>query len=53
LGAPWVAQRVCPIPVVDAGRGASAIAFSRLASLPARFCQAIDPSSTSAIPAES
>ena len=25
LGAPWVAQRVCPMPVVDAGSGASAM----------------------------
>ena len=37
LGAPWVAQRVCPMPVVESGSGESAMAFSRLASLPARF----------------
>ncbi len=56
LGAPWVAQRVCPMPVVASGSGESAIAFSRLASLPARFSVAIpgtDPPVTSAIPAES
>ena len=41
FGAPWVAQRVCPMPVVDAGSGWSAIAFSRLASLPAFFDSAI------------
>ena len=40
LGAPWVAQRVCPMPVVDAGSGCSASAFSRLASLPARLSEA-------------
>ena len=57
LGAPWVAQRVCPMPVVDAGSGASAIAFSRLASLPAflatAMAQPVVASTTSAIPAES
>ena len=41
FGAPWVAQRVCPIPVVDSGSGASASAFSRLASFPAFFAQAM------------
>ncbi len=41
VGAPWVAQRVCPIPVVDGGSGSSASAFSRLASLPARLRHAM------------
>ena len=51
---PWVAQRVWPMPVVAAGSGGSAIAFSRLASLPARLSDAImPPVDTSAIPAES
>ena len=53
LGAPWVAQRVCPIPVVDSGSGLSTIAFSRLASLPARLSEEIDPSAITAMPAES
>ncbi len=53
LGAPCVAQRVCPMPVVDGGSGDSSIAFSRLASLPARLSETIAPSVTSAIPAES
>ena len=53
LGAPWVAQRVCPMPVVDGGSGASAIAFSRLASLPAFFANAIGVVDHRAIPAES
>ena len=53
LGAPWVAQRVCPMPVVEAGSGRSAIAFSRLASLPARLLVTTAPSATTAIPAES
>ena len=41
LGAPWVAQRVCPMPVVDGGSGCSSMAFSRLASLPARLSEAM------------
>ena len=53
LGAPWVAHRVWPMPVVDSASGSSAIAFSRLASLPARLAEAIAPSVTSAMPAES
>ncbi len=53
LGAPWVAHRVWPMPVVDSASGSSAIAFSRLASLPARLAEAIVPSATSAMPAES
>ena len=53
LGAPWVAQRVCPTPVVDAGSGTSAMAFSRFASLPAFLETACLASATTAIPAES
>ena len=53
LGAPWVAQRVCPMPVVEAASGVSAIAFSRLASLPARLSEEIVPPTTTAMPAES
>ena len=53
LGAPWVAQRVCPTPTVDTGSGASAIAFSRLASLPAFFDTASREPATTVIPAES
>ena len=53
LGAPWVAQRVCPMPVVAAGSGVSAIAFSRFASLPARLSACTAPEAISAIPAES
>ena len=53
FGAPWVAHRVWPMPVVLAGSGGSAIAFSRFASLPARLSVASAPSATSAIPAES
>ena len=53
FGAPCVAQRVCPMPVVDSGSGASARAFSRLASFPAFFAQAMEFPLTSATPAES
>lgn len=53
VGPPWVAQRVWPIPVVAAGNGVSAIAFSRLASLPARLSTASFLLATNAIPAES
>ncbi len=46
FGAPWVAQRVWPMPVVDAAAAAaSAIAFSRLASLPAFLALASAPPS--------
>ena len=48
-----MAQRVCPIPVLDFGSGLSSMAFSRLASLPARLSEKIAPSATTAIPAES
>ena len=41
LGAPWVAHRVCPMPVVEGGSGFSSMAFSRLASLPARLSETI------------
>jgi hypothetical protein len=47
------AQRVCPMPIVDSGRGESARAFSRLASLPAFFAVACPPSARTATPAES
>ena len=53
FGAPCVAHRVCPMPVVEAGSGCSVSAFSRLASLPARLSLTSDPSLISAIPAES
>jgi hypothetical protein len=53
VGPPWVAQRVCPIPIVAAGRGRSASTFSRLASLPAFFAVLRTPSATTATPAES
>jgi hypothetical protein len=47
FGAPWVAHRVCPIPVMPCVRVAptpvSASAFSRLASLPARFSASSAP----------
>ncbi len=43
VGAPWVAQRVCPMPVVEDGSGFSASAFSRLASLPAFLSLTSDP----------
>ena len=53
VGAPWVAHRVCPMPVVAAGIGCSASAASRLASLPARFSVSSLPSAIRATPAES
>ena len=53
LGAPWVAHRVCPMPVVAGPSGFSASAASRLASLPARFSVTSLPSLISATPAES
>ena len=52
-----MAQRVCPMPVVDGGSGLSSMAFSRFASLPARLSEEIVPSPavpvTRAMPAES
>ena len=53
VGPPWVAQRVCPMPVLDGGSGCAAIASRRLPSLPARFSVATWSPSTSATPAES
>ncbi len=53
LGAPWVAQRVCPMPIVEGGSGSASTTFSRLASLPAFLRVTSAPSSTSAMPAES
>ncbi len=60
VGGPWVAQRVWPIPVVEAGSGWSARTFSRLASLPAFFAVTTVPCrrcrvvrTTRATPAES
>ena len=65
VGPPWVAHRVCPMPVVPSpmpiglaaqvGSSAarSASAFSRLASLPAFFSVSSSPSQTIATPAES
>jgi hypothetical protein len=54
VGAPWVAQRVCPmpvLPVIPPGWSA-AIAFSRFSIRPARFSTTSSPSST-ATPEES
>ena len=53
LGAPWVAHRVCPMPIVVPGSGSSEITFSRFASLPARLRHSMRPASTRATPAES
>src|SRR5262245_38695258 len=53
LGGPWVAQRVCPIPVVDGGSGRSASSLSRFAILPAFFIVVSAPSVSRATPAES
>ena len=53
VGPPWVAHRVCPIPIVAAGSGLSASSFSRLASLPAFLAELSFPSATTAMPAES
>ncbi len=55
VGPPWVAHRVCPMPVLPSaipGAGSSASAFSRLASLPARLAVSRSPL-TMATPAES
>lgn len=55
VGAPWVAHRVCPIPVVAmaGGVGRETSAERRLASFPARFSTARPSAPTRAIPAES
>ena len=53
LGAPWVAQRVWPMPVVAGAIGLSSSSASRLASLPAFFAVASFPSASIATPAES
>ena len=53
VGPPWVAQRVCPMPVLEPGIGSASIAAVRLASLPARLRVATWVPSTSATPAES
>jgi hypothetical protein len=53
VGPPWVAHRVCPMPMVEPGSGCSASCFSRLASLPAFLAVAIPPSVRTATPAES
>ena len=52
VGAPCVAQRVCPMPTEPAGGEPSASAASSSASLPARFTTERPPSTT-ATPAES
>ena len=52
VGAPWVAQRVWPIPTVPAGGTCSPSAPSSSESLPARLTTASAPS-RSATPAES
>ncbi len=53
VGPPCVAHRVCPIPVNDAGNGSASSAAVRLASFPDFFRDDIDPSATTAMPAES
>jgi hypothetical protein len=53
VGPPWVAQRVCPMPTVVSGSGASASAFSRFANLPARLRDCTPTGVTTATPAES
>ena len=53
VGPPWVAQRVCPMPMVDAGSGLAASSASRLAILPAYLRHSIRPSAPTATPAES
>ena len=44
-GAPWVAQRVCPIAAVAPGSGCASSSPTRLASLPAFFAVASPPPS--------
>ncbi len=53
VGPPWVAHRVCPIPIVAGGSVWSASSFSRFATLPAFFAVLSSPSASTAIPAES
>src|ERR1035437_6685636 len=53
VGAPWVAQRVCPMAVLDSGSGTSARALMRLASFPARLVVTTRSPATRATPAES
>ena len=53
VGPPWVAHRVCPMPVVVGGSGCSASASSSRASLPERFTVTSPPSAWTATPAES
>ena len=54
-GAPFVAQRVCPMAAVAGGIGLRSTLSTRLASLPAFLCTTACPmpEATSATPAES
>ena len=53
VGPPWVAHRVCPIPVVDGSIGSASSRERRFSSLPA-FLRTSSPSgATTATPAES
>lgn len=53
VGPPWVAHRVCPIPVDPLGSGRPTSSFSRLTSFPAFLAAASPPSASTATPAES
>ncbi len=53
VGPPWVAHRVCPIPVVAGTVGSVASRACRFASLPAFLRTSTAPSATTATPAES
>ena len=53
VGPPWVAQRVCPIPVVDAGQRVAVEGVLEVDELAGPLLEARRPSVTRATPAES
>ena len=53
VGPPWVAHRVCPIPVVEGSIGSAASSDRRFSSLPAFLRTSSAPLATTATPAES
>ena len=53
VGPPWVAHRVCPMPVREAASGCASSAERRFSSLPARFSEVTPSAVTRATPAES
>ena len=53
VGPPWVAHRVCPMPISLTAIGSAAISASRFEILPAFLRKSMAPSAITATPAES